>query len=234
VRRWHYATAGRGAMGYYTLSPRGFRILHGHDSPPPRSHTFAPVGVACQAHTRALADFLVATFVAAHRAGVAVTGFRRENALRLELAGACLYPDAAFTLVRGDRARFHYFVEVDTGSERLESLVSLDSVARKVRFYDAYRDSVRPERFHVLLVTTAGEGRLGNLLACARRAIGNPQRPLVYAATLASFLAADNRVTSPCFHDTLGRRAVLVLPSKHERPPHPIAVPLPLAQVALV
>src|SRR6267142_4637579 len=28
VRRWLYATAGRGALSYYTLSLRGFQVLH--------------------------------------------------------------------------------------------------------------------------------------------------------------------------------------------------------------
>src|SRR4051812_36247952 len=71
VRRWPYATAGRGALGYYTLSPLGYRLLHGHDAVLPRSHAFAPVGVARQAHTHSLADVLVHALVAAHRTGVA-------------------------------------------------------------------------------------------------------------------------------------------------------------------
>ena len=34
VRRWRYATAGQGALSYYTLSPLGYRLLHGFDTAP--------------------------------------------------------------------------------------------------------------------------------------------------------------------------------------------------------
>src|SRR5882757_7335364 len=49
VRRWLYATAGQGAVSYYTLSPLGYRLLHGDDAQDPGRGLFAPVGVARQA-----------------------------------------------------------------------------------------------------------------------------------------------------------------------------------------
>src|SRR5262245_54290598 len=44
VRRWQYATAGRGAPNYYTLSPLGYRLLHGDGAIPPTKRAFGPVG----------------------------------------------------------------------------------------------------------------------------------------------------------------------------------------------
>src|SRR5947208_8276573 len=35
VRRWQYATAGRGAPNYYTLTRLGSRLLHGDGALPP-------------------------------------------------------------------------------------------------------------------------------------------------------------------------------------------------------
>ena len=35
LRRWFYATAGRGALSYYTLTPEGYRLLHGPEVRPP-------------------------------------------------------------------------------------------------------------------------------------------------------------------------------------------------------
>src|SRR6266581_3741514 len=59
VRRWRYATAGQGALSYYTLSPLGFRLLHGSEATVMGRGHFGPVGVARQAHTRALAEVIV-------------------------------------------------------------------------------------------------------------------------------------------------------------------------------
>src|SRR3954454_16363145 len=83
VRLWQYATADRGAPNYYTLSPLGYRLLHGEGAIPPTKRAFSPVGIAQQHHTQSLADFVVHTAVAAQRAGVHFTGFYRENTLRL-------------------------------------------------------------------------------------------------------------------------------------------------------
>src|SRR5438876_10886010 len=83
VHRWRYATAGQGALSYFTLSPLGYRLLHSDAEALPGRGLCRPVGVARQAHTIALADALVHLFVAARESNVAVEDFRRENALRL-------------------------------------------------------------------------------------------------------------------------------------------------------
>src|SRR5438552_13357048 len=81
VRRWRYATAGQGALSYYTLTPLGYRLLHGFDTVPSGRGLFGPVGVARQAHTRAIAEVLVQLFVSASRIEIRLAEFRRENAL---------------------------------------------------------------------------------------------------------------------------------------------------------
>ena len=98
VRRFAYATAGRGALNYYTLSPLGYRILYGPEAQPPTKRYFEPVAIAHQQHTRSLADFIVHTIVGAHRSGIAFTSFYRENSLRLQVGDECLFPDCAFLL----------------------------------------------------------------------------------------------------------------------------------------
>src|SRR5229473_569115 len=59
VRRWRYATAGQGSLSYYTLTPLGYRLLHGHDTAPSGRGLFGPIGVARQAHAQALAEAIV-------------------------------------------------------------------------------------------------------------------------------------------------------------------------------
>ncbi len=162
MRRWLYATAGRGALSYYTLAPLGYRLLHGPDSAFPARGHFGPVGIARQAHTQALADAIVHLFVGASRAGISVETFWRENALRLSIASECLYPDAAFQ-VPGPDGRFAFFVELDNRTETVCIGASLDSWGRKVRFYEKYQDA-QADRFRVLLITTGGPERLSHML----------------------------------------------------------------------
>src|SRR5438046_1538414 len=81
VHRWLYATAGRGALGYYTLSRLGWQLLHCEEQVTVPKRSFCPVGVARQFHSLSLADFIVHTAVAAHRDGIILTGFYRENAI---------------------------------------------------------------------------------------------------------------------------------------------------------
>jgi hypothetical protein len=95
-----------------TLSLEGDRILHG------RSAT-------------ALADFVVHTMVAARAAGMMIDDFQRENTLRLQVGGDFLYPDSSFTIRRPDGAAFHFHVELDNVTERVQSPGVRDSWQRK-------------------------------------------------------------------------------------------------------
>src|SRR5437667_2417055 len=83
VLQWRYATEGPGAEAYYLLSPESFRLLHDEDVPLPGHRAFEPLSASRQHHTRCLADFIVHTAVAAHRSGLPLSNFHRENSLRL-------------------------------------------------------------------------------------------------------------------------------------------------------
>ena len=102
VRRSQYATASSGALNYYLLTKLGYQILHGPDAVAPTKRYFSPVGIASQHHTQSLADFIVHTALCAHRAGVAFTGFSRENTLRLDLGSQSQWPDCGFQLIGQD------------------------------------------------------------------------------------------------------------------------------------
>ncbi|MBT6484936.1 MAG: hypothetical protein HOK71_09715, partial [Planctomycetaceae bacterium] len=71
VRRWRLAIESQGTTPcYYKLTLQGHRLLHGKNAEPRRSRAFSPIGVSLHSHTKALADFIVHTKVAAHRIGV--------------------------------------------------------------------------------------------------------------------------------------------------------------------
>src|SRR6266436_2444412 len=66
VRRWLYATAGRGALGYYTLSRLGHLLLRADEEAAAAKRAFGPVGIARQFHTLRLADFIVHAATSSH------------------------------------------------------------------------------------------------------------------------------------------------------------------------
>jgi hypothetical protein len=217
VHRWLYATAGQGALSYYTLTPLSYCLLHGEDAASPSRGAFEPISLSRQPHTQALADALVHLFVCAHSARIAVHDFQRENSLRLSCGEENLFPDGAFRLAGADGRSFAFFLELDNATESIRSQTSIDSWQRKVRFYERYQDG-KTERFRVLAITTGGEARVQNLLACAASLARNPQRSLVYVTTLDAFLADPEAVTATCFRNHRKQSAALVQNMSREIP----------------
>jgi hypothetical protein len=201
VRSARYATVSDGAgQKYYRLSRTGYQILYGEKAEPPTKRYFAEVSLARQHHTRALADFIVHTIVAAHEAGVEFTDFYRENTLRLTVGNDSLYPDTAFQLVLGEGREFNYLVEIDNHTEQIRSTKDADSWQKKVRLYDDLQSS-SGNRFRVLVITTRSGPRLKTILALAAAVASNPQRPLFLGVPLAAYLAQPAALHAPVFLD---------------------------------
>jgi hypothetical protein len=214
VRVWRYSTTFPcQPTNYYTLSRAGYQLLHGLDAAPPSKQHFSEVALSRQPHTQALANFIVHTHVAAQAGLIEITGFRRENTVRLEVGGAALFPDASFELRSENGRRYRFFVEVDGGTERLCTQKAAESIERKIRLYDAFQDATS-ERFRVLFVVMHGSlARLRNILDVAARAVRNPDRSLVYGVTLPGYVATLHAVTSPVFHDHRDHDRALVDPT---------------------
>jgi len=215
LRRFRYATTEGMGQFYYTLSPEGYRLLHGPDAPLPSPGLFREVGIARQHHTKMLADFIVHTTVAAHQDSVELCDFARENTLQLSVGSDSLYPDCAFTLGIPDlgipdRLPFQFYAEVDNSTEPLASPRAQDSWLKKLRFYEALQDE-RPTRFRVLALVTKSEQRVRNLLALASAQAKNPYRALVYGIYLPHYLQHSAPLFAPIFTDHRGQ-AVRLLP----------------------
>lgn len=207
--RWLYATAGGGSVNYYTLSRLGYRLLYGKEEITVPRRAFGPVSLAYQHHTRSLADFIVQTAVAAHRAGYSFTGFCRENTINIEIGTDRLFPDCAFKLVSPEGEERSFLVELDNRTERVRSAKEVQSWERKLRLYDAYQDQC-PFRFRVLIVTTRSRERLQHILEAARQIQRNPERALFYGVNLETYLTIPDAVTIPCFRDHRGEPVSLV------------------------
>lgn len=210
VRRWPYlAIDGRVAPTYYTLTRKGYRLLYGADAIPHVRRAFDPVAIGRQRHTYAMAQFIVATFVAAKRAGVQVVNFGRENSVCLTAGQEQLYPDTTLTLLPPWGGAFHFCVEIDGGTERMRSEKDVDSWERKIRLYEAVQDAAT-ERYRVLAVSLDSQIRSHNILSIAAGVARNPCRCLVYGITLESYLQHPLPLTSPCFMDHCGRKTELL------------------------
>ena len=200
LHRFRYASMEGTGQYYYTLSPESYRVLHGQDAPLPSQGMFREIGVARQHHTQRLSDFLVHTFIAAHRDGVELADFHRENALKLSIGEEHLYPDSMLTLRVPDRPVFSFYAELDNSTEPLTSPREHDSWVRKLRFYEALADR-SDHRFRVLGLITKSESRLRNLLALAAAQARNPKRSIFYAVYLPDYLSHPSPLRASLFTD---------------------------------
>jgi hypothetical protein len=220
VNRYQYATVGAGAVNYYKPTRLGYRMIEGAKAQlPPRSY-FAEVSMAMQKHTRALADFTVKTHTSAHQNGIQIGGFYRENELRLKLGDKTMQPDSAFQLLLNDGRTLNYLVEIDCGTEPIRSTKQRESLEQKIRFYDAYRDTIK-HRFFVLVLFNKPSVRITHFCQVANSVIRDPQRTLFYAASLPNYLSSGDALTNPVFLDRYNqlrsmhpRQQVLSNPSK--------------------
>jgi hypothetical protein len=218
VRRWPYATASRsGTPDYCKLTLLGYRLVYGEQAQPPTKRYFNEVALAHQHHTHSLSEFVVHTAVAAHRQGVAMKSFFRENTLRLQVGQENLFPDCAFELHTRDEQQFNFLVELDNGTERVRSDRDAESWQRKIRLYEQLQDQVSPRRFRVLVVTTRSRERLDHILAVATEHARNPRRSLFYAVHLDEYLGQSDAIRHPCFRDHQ-RRPVALISARRELP----------------
>ncbi len=211
VRCWPYASTSPASANYYKLTPAGYRMFNGPAAPLPRRSFFNPVSMALQQHTQHLANFIVATTVAAHRAHVSLADFYGENTLKLSLDGENARPDCAFRLETQDQSSFNYLIELDNSNEPVFSNKQRDSLARKVRFYDRYQDAT-PARMRVLFLFTGSETRMNRFLGVVRQITEHRDRRLILASSLSDYLVAD-QLSATVFSDRFGQRHSLI-PSK--------------------
>ncbi|MDD4918999.1 MAG: replication-relaxation family protein [candidate division Zixibacteria bacterium] len=211
VRRWPLATASRGGSpDYCKLTLLGYRLLYGARAKPPTKRYFNEVALAHQHHTHSLSEFVVHTAVAAHRRGIAMKHFSRENTLRLQVGLENLFPDCAFELHTPAGQQYNFLVELDNGTERVRSERDAESWQRKIRLYEQFQDQVFPYRFRVLVVTTRSRDRLDHILAVASQHARNPRRSLFYAACLGDYLLQADAIGIPGFRDHHGRQVAMI------------------------
>ena len=195
LKSWPYATTSTGSTPhYFKLSRDGYRLLYGESVTLPKRRYFEAIKPGHHHHTQSLADVVTHTIVMAHRRGIELRQYARENSVRLEAGGYAVLPDAAFELATPDGRAFHFCVELDNGTERIRSKQDVESIERKLRCYDIYQsrfDALDPGRPLVLFVTTRSAVRVQNILDMADMVQQNRQRTVFVGVGTAEYLASD-------------------------------------------
>jgi hypothetical protein len=214
VQGFPYAVASLGrSPSYFKLARGGYRLLHGTDAALPGRRYFEPLAPAHHHHTQSLAAFLVRLFTAAHEVGMEVRRFARENSVTIETKTTRLRPDCAFQLVGLGQPPLNFVVELDNGSERVRSLMDVESIERKIRGYDEHQASTAaydPNRYVVVFVTTRSRLRLRGMLDAARNLMRKSAAAAIRGRRTGGLYCSDNPLLSACCLDALGRRISLV------------------------
>ena len=85
-------------------------------------------------------------------------------------------------------------VELDNGTERMQSKQDVESIQRKLRGYDLHQVQFAaddPSRYLVLFITTRGRYRLPKIMSLADACMQNRQRTVFVGCELAALLASD-------------------------------------------
>lgn len=213
IQRWSYSSTSWGrSPSYSKLTRDGYRTLYGIDCPLPKRRYFEAISPAHHHHTQSLADFIVHTVRLAHRHGWSIANFARENSVRIDVHGMTLYPDACFQIVTPGRA-VNFAVELDNGTERVRSQQDVESIERKIRGYDLHTSQFAandPALYFVLFVTTRSRVRVEHVVQLAMDTMRNPDRSLIYATDLPTYLASSNLLNERVFLDNQGRRRSLI------------------------
>jgi len=218
IRLWPTAHAGGGLQNYYKLTPLGFELVQGRETPQPSRAFFSEVSPSLFEHTFRLAEVIVETVRACQARRVTIERFIRENELTLSAGDEHVQPDCFFRLITSGQA-FNVAFEIDNSTESLDSH-AVNSVRRKLATYHAYQELVlsqwlaagktyeRP-RFRAAFLTQSVE-RSYHLLSFAAETTQNKSRRLVYAATHGSYVTEAEPLHSPIVFDHFGNWQSLV------------------------
>ncbi|QDT41757.1 hypothetical protein Pan241w_18200 [Gimesia alba] len=212
LHSWRYATTGPGgARLYYKLTLAGYRTVMQDDQiEPPTKRFFQEISPGRHRHQRALSQFIVQTYVAAHHRGIKVIDFHPENTFRIDCGERPLWPDTRFTLALPNGTQFSYCVELDNSTESVLSYKSADSISSKMGRY-LVDMVVMPQPYRVLFAITGSPDRLRHIVdAASQYKISEQSLAPFYVVLLDDYLAHPDAFFRPCFHSPQNRNISLL------------------------
>ena len=212
LHSWRYATTGPGgARLYYKLTLAGYRTVMQDDQiEPPTKRFFHEISPGRHRHQRALSQFIVQTYVAAHFRGIRVINFHPENTFRIDCGERPLWPDARFTLELPNGNQFSYCVELDNSTESVLSYKSADSILSKMQCY--LIDMVfTPQPYRVLFPITGSSDRLQHIVDVAKQLTTSEKTfSPFYVVLLDDYLSHPDAFFRPCFYSPLNNKIPLL------------------------
>lgn len=211
LHSWRYVTTGPGgARLYYKLTLAGYRTVMQDDQiEPPTKRFFHEMNPGRHRHQRALSQFIVQTYIAAHHRGIKVFDFYPENTFRIDCGERPLWPDARFTLALPNGSQFSYCVELDNSTESVLSYKSADSILSKMQRY--LIDMVfTPQPYRVLFPITGSPERLQHIVDVARKLTDGRSFSPFYVVLLDDYLSHPDALFRPCFHSPDNRNIPLL------------------------
>lgn len=188
LKSFRYATKTRGEQSYYLLTPVSFYHLHGRKSPKPPKSTFTELSFTRQQHTRMLADIVVHVQVLAHKEGITLSRFARENEVGYETSAGELRDDGSFDLTVSGGSVHSFHVECDRHTRPLTNRFQTNSLRDMITKYEVLADE-QTERFRVLFITEGNADHVRTFLTLAASEMRNQNRSLFYGITIEGFLS---------------------------------------------
>ncbi|MEM9941567.1 MAG: replication-relaxation family protein [Planctomycetota bacterium] len=212
ARRFYFAfpSSGRNPL-YWRLTNKSFQLTsEANQLTQKHRRSVASIGVSLHFHSHQLSEFLICLLLSAKKSAVDLQELKVESPISLGNDGESIIPDASFAFAAPDGGEFRFFVELDTGTERVATLQRVpSSIQKKLEFYERLRQQ-STEPFRVLFVTTSSERRATNILRFSDRMSTNPTSRLIYAAHLPRLLQQNNCVTGQAFLDHKQRPVRLI------------------------
>lgn len=213
VNSWQYnfASSGRSPL-YFKLTRNGYRTVFSADIELPKRRFFMAIGDAYHHHTKCLSDVMVHAAVLAHRRGWQLCNVAPENSVIIEAGDITLKPDQCWQ-IRTPEKVINFVVELDNGTERVRTKRDVESIQRKLRGYDRHSQQYQvgdPNRYFVLFVTTRSQARVQTVIETAQETMANPDRSMLLATDLVSFLQSSDLLEDRMWRDNAGRKRSLV------------------------
>ena len=195
ISKFPYSVQSDGrAPDYWKLTRDGFRLLYDDERVLPKRNFFEAIRPAHHYHTHSLAETIVHLSVSAKENNCDIIQVARENSVKLVAEPFTLYPDCAFVIRRSDGKLFSFVIELDNSSERVRSAKDVECIERKLRGYDTHQatfESIDPNRYVVMFVTTRSMARLEHILELAADITTMPDRKIFVGCHLDNLLASN-------------------------------------------
>lgn len=212
---FRYYAPNAAMTNYYKLTRTTYRLLF-PESELPGDAFFNETKFGSQIHTHALHQFLSFLDEDAYECGYEVSHVIPDGQIAIDTGEQKLIPDCTFQLI-GHRQTLNYYVELDCGTEPVNSSKNRESLARKIRNYDRW-SKLAQDPFRVLFVFTSSLERMNHFLDLVYQIMAPPfTRSLFLGTMLKGASSRRNLVCDTVFQNHAKRPVALGLKYRRKK-----------------